>query len=67
MNIPVPVGEEVGPKVVRLLYFVGAGFLCTAAINKWRDLEKKANIQKQQKELLENSSAKPNAVQNAME
>ncbi|KZV30864.1 hypothetical protein F511_37097 [Dorcoceras hygrometricum] len=46
--IPVPVGEEVGPKLVRLLYFVGAGVLCAAGINKWKDLERKSMIQKQQ-------------------
>ncbi|KAL0353842.1 UNVERIFIED_CONTAM: hypothetical protein Sradi_2291300 [Sesamum radiatum] len=46
--IPVPAGEEVAPKLVRLLYFVGAGVLCTAGINKWKDLERKAMIQKQQ-------------------
>ncbi|KAK6134688.1 hypothetical protein DH2020_031613 [Rehmannia glutinosa] len=45
--IPVPAGEEVGPKLTRLLYFVGAGVLCTAGINKWKDLEKKS-IQKQE-------------------
>ncbi|CDP06022.1 unnamed protein product [Coffea canephora] len=67
MTIPVPVGEEVGPKLVRFLYFIGAGFVCTAAINKWRDLERKANIQKQQKELLENPSPNSHGVQSAVE
>ncbi|KAL3652624.1 hypothetical protein CASFOL_002305 [Castilleja foliolosa] len=46
--IPVPVGEEVAPKLTRLLYFVGAGVICTAVINKWRDLEKKSMFQKEQ-------------------
>ncbi|QHN96387.1 hypothetical protein HN51_044196 [Arachis hypogaea] len=45
-------GEEVsgpaGPKVLRLLYFVGAGVICTAAINKYRDYERKTLIQQQQ-------------------
>ncbi|KAA8524006.1 hypothetical protein F0562_010563 [Nyssa sinensis] len=41
-----------GPKFVRLLYFVGAGFICTAAINKWRDLQRKASIQQQHKHQL---------------
>ncbi|OWM81445.1 uncharacterized protein LOC116192159 [Punica granatum] len=50
-------GEEVsgpaGSKVLRLLYFVGAGFICTAAINKWRELERKSlQRQQQQQELL---------------
>ncbi|CBI20182.3 hypothetical protein PVL29_025237 [Vitis rotundifolia] len=39
------IGEEggpAGPKVLRMLYFVGAGFICTAAINKWRDLQRKS-------------------------
>ncbi|KAL6570650.1 hypothetical protein OROGR_000200 [Orobanche gracilis] len=41
--IPVPAGEEVAPKLVRLLYFVGAG-----GINKWNDLQKKSTIRKEQ-------------------
>ncbi|KAJ9153495.1 hypothetical protein P3X46_026925 [Hevea brasiliensis] len=56
-----------GPKVLRLLYFVGAGFICTVAINKWREVERKS-IQKQHQQqshlppnLLPQSS--PNAVQ----
>ncbi|KAM7492520.1 hypothetical protein LguiA_035441 [Lonicera macranthoides] len=40
-------GEEAGPKLVRMLYFVGAGFICTAAINKWRDLERKSILKQQ--------------------
>ncbi|XP_021895034.1 uncharacterized protein LOC110812540 [Carica papaya] len=44
-------GEEVagpaGPKLLRLLYFVGAGFFSVAAINKWREIERKS-IEKQQ-------------------
>ncbi|KAG6506386.1 hypothetical protein ZIOFF_031709 [Zingiber officinale] len=34
--------EEVGNKFVRLLYFVGAGLICTKGINLWRDYERKA-------------------------
>ncbi|KAG9151599.1 hypothetical protein Leryth_024068 [Lithospermum erythrorhizon] len=49
-------GEQVGPKLVRLLYFVGAGFLCTAAINKYNDWEKKSIIKKQQ-QLSDNPSS----------
>ncbi|CAM8877123.1 hypothetical protein QQ045_019535 [Rhodiola kirilowii] len=37
------------PKIVRLMYFVGAAIVCTAAINKWRDLERKSILQQQQK------------------
>ncbi|KAL4366110.1 hypothetical protein HN51_026478 [Arachis hypogaea] len=48
-------GEEVsgpaGPKLLRLLYFVGAGVICTAAINKYRDYERKTLIQQQQQQL----------------
>ncbi|XP_018849225.1 uncharacterized protein LOC121236197 [Juglans microcarpa x Juglans regia] len=62
-------GEEVAgpaaPKVLRLLYFVGAGFICTAAINKWRQLERKAMLQKQQGNQLPEDSA--NAVQKAVD
>ncbi|OAY66762.1 hypothetical protein ACMD2_26146 [Ananas comosus] len=33
-------GDEVGVKLVRFLYFVGAGVICTKAINLWRDYER---------------------------
>lgn len=56
---------EAGPKLVRLLYFVGAGFICTAAINKWRELEQKSILRQHQKgQSLETPSP---AVQNAVE
>ncbi|GAV60709.1 hypothetical protein CFOL_v3_04238 [Cephalotus follicularis] len=51
-----------GPKVLRLLYFVGAGFICTAAINKWRELERKSLLQKQQL-----SNNPPSTVQKVVE
>ncbi|WOL02085.1 hypothetical protein Cni_G10804 [Canna indica] len=35
------VSEEVGTKLVRFLYFVGAGIICTKGINLWRDYERK--------------------------
>ncbi|KAJ4981432.1 hypothetical protein NE237_032269 [Protea cynaroides] len=35
-------GEEAGSKLVRLVSFLGAGVICTAAINMWRDLERKS-------------------------
>ncbi|CAJ2659624.1 hypothetical protein L195_g002511 [Trifolium pratense] len=45
-------GEEFsgppGPKLMRLVYFVGAGVACTVAINKWREFESKSIIQQQQ-------------------
>ncbi|KAK9184637.1 hypothetical protein WN943_024988 [Citrus x changshan-huyou] len=37
-----------GTKVLRLLYFFGVGFICTATINKWRELERKSLQKKQQ-------------------
>ncbi|KAL1224166.1 hypothetical protein V5N11_031304 [Cardamine amara subsp. amara] len=37
------------PKVLRMFYFVGAGFLCTFAINKWREMEKKSILKQQEK------------------
>lgn len=44
-------GEEAagppGPKVLRLLCFVGAGLLCTIGINKWQQLERKS-VQQQE-------------------
>ncbi|XVF88005.1 hypothetical protein PTKIN_Ptkin19aG0014600 [Pterospermum kingtungense] len=45
-------GEEAagppGPKVLRLLCFVGAGFLLTIGINKWREIERRSVQQQQQ-------------------
>ncbi|KAG7037451.1 hypothetical protein SDJN02_01078 [Cucurbita argyrosperma subsp. argyrosperma] len=62
-------GEEVagpaGPKVLRLLYFVGAGFVFTIAMNKWREIERKSLLQQRQKQRLDHQFAEsPNdAVQ----
>nr|DAD21231.1 TPA_asm: hypothetical protein HUJ06_022694 [Nelumbo nucifera] len=39
-------GQEAGSKLVRLLAFVGAGVVCTAAINTWRDVQRKFLQQK---------------------
>ncbi|KAF5728258.1 hypothetical protein HS088_TW21G00403 [Tripterygium wilfordii] len=53
--------EESGPpapKVLRLLYFVGAGIICTAAINKWRELERKSLQQNQNPSNAENKAFK---------
>ncbi|KAK9269528.1 hypothetical protein L1049_001304 [Liquidambar formosana] len=58
------VAEEGGPKLVRLLYFVGAGFICTAAINKWRDLERKSIQQQKEDPLLKKPA---NTVHKAVE
>ncbi|CAL5201008.1 unnamed protein product [Lathyrus oleraceus] len=47
-------GEEFsgppGPKLTRLVYFVGAAVACTVAINKWREFESKSIIQQQEKQ-----------------
>ncbi|KAK3198628.1 hypothetical protein Dsin_022043 [Dipteronia sinensis] len=47
-------GEEIAgpaaPKVLRFVYFIGAGFICTAAINKYRELERKSLLKKQEEE-----------------
>ncbi|KAG1330277.1 hypothetical protein COCNU_02G002450 [Cocos nucifera] len=39
------VSDEVGTKLVRFLYFVGAGVICTKGINLWRDYERKAAME----------------------
>lgn len=45
-------GEELAgppaPKLLRLLYFAGAGFICTIGINKWRELQRKSMTLQQQ-------------------
>ncbi|KAL9270445.1 hypothetical protein AKJ16_DCAP20499 [Drosera capensis] len=37
-----------GPKLIRLISFVGAGFVCVFAINKWRDYERRSLQRKNQ-------------------
>ncbi|KFK43891.1 hypothetical protein AALP_AA1G187400 [Arabis alpina] len=37
------------PKVLRMVIFVGAGFLCTFAINKWREIERNSILKQQDK------------------
>ncbi|EOA36389.1 hypothetical protein CARUB_v10010818mg [Capsella rubella] len=37
------------PKILRMVYFVGAGFLCTFAINKWREMERNSLLKEEQK------------------
>ncbi|KAF3326835.1 hypothetical protein FCM35_KLT08465 [Carex littledalei] len=39
------VSDEVGTKLARILYFVGAGVICTKAINMWREYEHKQAIE----------------------
>ncbi|KAG7654559.1 hypothetical protein ISN44_As01g017280 [Arabidopsis suecica] len=36
------------PKMLRMVYFVGAGFLCTFAINKWREMERNSLLKQEQ-------------------
>ncbi|KAH7512661.1 hypothetical protein FEM48_Zijuj12G0114600 [Ziziphus jujuba var. spinosa] len=70
-------GEELagpaGPKLVRLLYFLGAGYLlnlfrfsviCVASINKWRDLQRKSMVlqQQQQQQQQQNQENPANAL-----
>ncbi|XP_015899209.3 uncharacterized protein LOC107432557 [Ziziphus jujuba] len=60
-------GEELagpaGPKLVRLLYFLGAGFICVASINKWRDLQRKSMVlQQQQQQQQQNQENPANAL-----
>ncbi|KAK2638735.1 hypothetical protein Ddye_026530 [Dipteronia dyeriana] len=54
-------GEEIAgpaaPKVLRFVYFISAGFICTAAINKYRELERKSLLKKQQEENLLSESS----------
>ncbi|KAL0406725.1 UNVERIFIED_CONTAM: hypothetical protein Slati_3986400 [Sesamum latifolium] len=57
-----PGGEVVRTKLVRLLYFVGAGAVCAAAINKWKDMERKSLIRKYQQQLNGPSSESPSNV-----
>ncbi|CAK7323089.1 unnamed protein product [Dovyalis caffra] len=50
MTIEEAAAGPAGPKVLRLLYFVGAGFICTVGINKWRELERKSILKQQQQQ-----------------
>ncbi|XP_011044076.1 PREDICTED: uncharacterized protein LOC105139362 [Populus euphratica] len=50
MTIEEAAAGPAGPKVLRLLYFVGAGFICTVGINKWREIERKSILEQQQQE-----------------
>ncbi|KAF7822625.1 hypothetical protein G2W53_020769 [Senna tora] len=62
-------GEEVsgpaGPKVLRLICFVGAGFICTVGINKWREMERRTLMQQQQIKGASDSSSDAIAVRKA--
>ncbi|CAJ1957575.1 unnamed protein product [Sphenostylis stenocarpa] len=50
-------GEEIsgppGPKLIRLVFFIGAGVICTTAINKWREYERNTIVQQQQQRPVE--------------
>ncbi|KAM5586274.1 hypothetical protein ABKV19_005268 [Rosa sericea] len=55
-------GEELAgppaPKLLRLLYFVGAGFICTVGVNKWRELQRKSlNLEQQKQQQLAQNAA----------
>ncbi|KAL5564539.1 hypothetical protein UlMin_028260 [Ulmus minor] len=45
-------GEEIagppGPKLLRLICFVGAAFICTVGVNKWRDFQQKSLVLQQE-------------------
>ncbi|TKY49183.1 hypothetical protein E2542_SST26609 [Spatholobus suberectus] len=65
-------GEEMsgpaGPKLLRLVCFVGAGVICTAAINKWREYERNTTIQQQQQRVVETrNSSESVAVHKTLE
>uniref|UniRef100_A0A1S8ADI7 Transmembrane protein n=1 Tax=Citrus limon TaxID=2708 RepID=A0A1S8ADI7_CITLI len=55
-----------GTKVLRLLYFVGAGFICTATITKWWELERKSLQKKQQESDLWTDDNSATTVQKAV-
>ncbi|KAL8237949.1 hypothetical protein R6Q59_019030 [Mikania micrantha] len=46
-------GDDNGKKLFRLLCLVGAGILCTAAINKWRAVKKSELRDQRHRRLLE--------------
>ncbi|EXB22357.1 hypothetical protein L484_004350 [Morus notabilis] len=56
-------GEEfsgpAGPKLVRLLYFVGAGFICVVGINKWRDFQRKSMLSQHDQKLHQQQQKQP--------
>ncbi|KAL5997845.1 hypothetical protein ACLOJK_008777 [Asimina triloba] len=60
-------GGEAGSKLVRLLSFVGAAVVCTAAINQWRNLERKAAYRAAGIPEEENSSTTTKLVKSAAE
>ncbi|KAL9322285.1 hypothetical protein ACSQ67_010338 [Phaseolus vulgaris] len=39
-----------GPKLFRLVFFIGAAVICTTAINKWREYERNTIVQQQQQQ-----------------
>ena len=59
-------GGPPGTKVLRLLFVVGTRFICTAAINKWRELERKSLQRKEQESDLWPDDNSAIAVQKAV-
>ncbi|KAK7335259.1 hypothetical protein VNO80_27036 [Phaseolus coccineus] len=39
-----------GPKLLRLVFFIGAAVICTTAINKWREYERNTIVQQHQQQ-----------------
>ncbi|CAH8252570.1 unnamed protein product [Arabidopsis lyrata] len=60
------------PKMLRMVYFVGAGFLCTFAINKWREMERNSLLKQEQEKNQQHGDAAllhqtpPNSIHKAM-
>ncbi|KAI9200373.1 hypothetical protein LWI28_006675 [Acer negundo] len=54
-------GEEIAgpaaPKALRFVYFICVGFISTAAVNKYRELERKSLLKKQHEENLLSESS----------
>ncbi|MFS7984262.1 hypothetical protein Hanom_Chr11g00984441 [Helianthus anomalus] len=49
-------GDNNGTKLLPLLYLIGTGILCTAAINKWRAVKKSELRHQEHRRLLEEPS-----------
>lgn len=63
-------GEEMtgppGPKILRLLSFVGAGVVCAFAINKWGEFESKRAQQNEQQQHQLTDDSKSTTVQEVL-
>lgn len=63
--LPIPPGQEVAPKFVRFLYFLGPAVIFTVAFNKWKASEREKAIEKvmeEQRQLIGASLKKPSDV-----